>query len=33
MLLKPKYQIALAGFCLVIVTISSLMIETRLYHL
>lgn len=30
MLLKPKYQIALAGFCLVIVTISSLMIGNTL---
>ncbi|ADC86223.1 MULTISPECIES: FecCD family ABC transporter permease [Staphylococcus] len=30
MLLKPKYQIALAGFCLVIVAISSLMIGNTL---
>ena len=30
MLLKPKYQIALAGFCLVIVAISGLMIGNTL---
>lgn len=32
MLLKPKYQIVIAGLCLAIVAILSLMIEIRLCH-